>query len=66
MGAGNHKKEAENPEVKQEKNIAEPEIQEIQEFVVSSEKTRSERKKRSRPVSMHLQAGAGRRDVQRQ
>ncbi len=56
MGAGNHKKEAENPEVKQEKNIAEPEIQEIQEFVVSSEKTRSERKK-AEQASINALAG---------
>lgn len=45
MSANKHQKEIKEPAVQQEKSAAEPEIQEIQEFVVSSEQARSERKK---------------------
>ena len=42
MGANNHQKDIKQQEAKTKQKSAEPEIQEIQEFVVSSEKTRSE------------------------
>ena len=59
MSANNHEIEANNQEVKQKTDAAEPEIQEIQEFVVSSEKTRSERKK-AEQASINALAGLSR------
>lgn len=52
MSANNHQEEIKKPEIKP----AEPEIQEIQEFVVSSEQTRSERKK-AEQASINALAG---------
>lgn len=56
MGANNHQKDIKKQEAKQEKKSAEPEIQEIQEFVVSSEQARSERKK-AEQASINALAG---------
>ena len=44
--------------VAKEEKVATAEIEEIKEFVVSSEKTRSERKRRSRQVSVRSRHGA--------
>lgn len=56
MGENNHQNEIKEEKAKQEKKPAEPEIQEIQEFVVSSEQTRSERKK-AEQASVNALAG---------
>ena len=63
MGANNHQKDIKQQEAKTKQKSAEPEIQEIHEFVVSSEQARSERKK-AEQASINAFAGLSRTQKQ--